>query len=152
MISYIRAIYPLLGLMVLGGGCSTAQQGDKHEEKGPTILTARSEPGTIELNRDLQPIQAPKVIVDVKDFRSQVTDVMLHFENVPITVPMENVGGSTWEAKLDAHQLEMMAVSGETIKYGAQVIAKNADGKTATSEKPVEIAVKAPRLAQPSNI
>jgi hypothetical protein len=46
----------------------------------------------------------------------------------------------------------MMAVSGQTTKYGAEIIAVNEDGKKGLSEKPVEIAVKAPRLAKSSEV
>jgi hypothetical protein len=116
------------------------------------ILTARTEPGTIELNRDLQPLRVPVVQADVRDFHSKVKEVMLEFDNIPVTVPMKNVGGDTWEVELDDRALEMMAVSGQTTKYGAEIIAVNEDGKKGLSEKPVEIAVKAPRLAKSSEV
>jgi hypothetical protein len=111
----------------------------------------RTEPGTIELNRDLQPIRVAKVQADIQDLHSEVTEVTLQFDNVPLTVPMTKVGGTTWEVQLDSHALEMMAVSGETAKYGAQIMAKNADGKQALSDRPVVVSVKAPSLVKSSS-
>jgi hypothetical protein len=132
--------------------CSSGPAPKPQSDPGsPIILTARTEPGTIELNRDLQPIRTPKILADVEDLHSKVTEVELEFENVPLTVPMTKGEGNTWEVQLDDHALEMMAVSGETAKYGAQIIAKNADGKRALSEKPLIISVKAPSLAKASN-
>jgi len=141
----------LLGLALLTTACSSGPAPLKQSEPGsPIILTTRAEPGTIELNRDLQPIRAPRIQVDIEDLHSKVTEVTLEFENVPLTVPMTHVSGSTWEVQLDDHALEMMAVSGQTTQYGAQITAINADGKRALSEKPVQIAVKAPQLAKSS--
>lgn len=131
--------------------CSSGPAPSKESDPGsPIILTTRTEPGTIELNRDLQPLRVPKVQADIEDLHSKVTEVTLEFEDIPVTVPMTNVGGSTWEVQLDEHALEMMAVSGQTAKYGATIMAKNADGKRALTEKPVEISVKAPSLAKSS--
>jgi hypothetical protein len=136
--------------LLLSAGCSSGPELTRSEPGAPTILTTRSNPGTIELNRDLQPIQTPVVQADVKDFKSQVTEVTLEFANIPVTLPMKRVNGDTWEAELDDRVLEMMAVSGQVTKYDAKVIAKNADGKIGLSDNPVEIAIKAPQLARSS--
>ncbi len=131
--------------------CSSGPAPIKESDPGaPIILTTRTDPGTIELNRDLQPIRTPKIQADIEDLHSKVTEVTLEFEDIPVTVPMVNVGGSTWEVQLDDRALEMMAVSGQTAKYGATIMAINADGKRALTEKPVEVAVKAPSLAKSS--
>lgn len=132
--------------------CSSGPAPKRQSEPGsPIILTTRTEPGTIVLNRDLQPIRVPTIQADIQDLHSEVTDVQLAFDNVPVSVPMTKVGKTTWEVQLDSRTLEMMAVSGETAKYGAQILAKNADGKLALSEKPVIVAVKAPALAKASH-
>ncbi|MFL5812633.1 MAG: hypothetical protein ACJ763_03575 [Bdellovibrionia bacterium] len=145
---------PLLSvaLLLITTACSSGPAPKPQSDPGsPIILTMRTEPGTIELNRDLQPIRVPKVQADIQDLHSEVTEVMLQFDNVPLTVPMNKVSGNTWEVQLDSHALEMMAVSGETTKYGAQIMAKNADGKKALSDQPVIVSVKAPSLAKSSN-
>jgi hypothetical protein len=115
-------------------------------ENGPNVLNARSEPQVVTLNKDLQPVEPGEVIADVKDFKHQITDVRLKFRNLPIEVPMENIGGTTWKAELTPGQLQMLAVSGKTMKYDADVIATNIDGKTAQTKDPVIVAVAAPDL------
>jgi hypothetical protein len=145
---------PVLGsiLLVLAGGCaSTSDQalsGSQLSSTGPTVLTAHTEPGTIELNRDLQPLKPAEIIADVKDFKASVTDVKLQFIHVPLEIAMSNVGGTTWRAELSTRQLQMLAVSGRTMKYEANVIAKNEEGRTAISREPVQVAIKAPDLSQ----
>jgi hypothetical protein len=137
-----------LVLMSCSSGPAPVKQSDP---ESPIILTVRTDPGTIELNRDLQPLRVPKIQADIEDLHSSVTEVTLEFSNVPLTLPMTHVGGGVWEAQLDSRALEMMAVSGQTAKYGAQIVAKNADGKEALGERPVEVAVKAPQLAKASS-
>lgn len=127
------------------GGSSEAELAAANN--GPAVVSAKTEPGTIELNRDLQPTRPAEVVADIKDFTSKITEVKLQFANIPLEIPMENVGGSTWRAQLSPRQLEMLAVSGRTTRYEANVIAKNEDGKTAMTKNPVEVAVKAPDLA-----
>lgn len=133
-------------------GCSTLKgengKGEQISAAGPTVLFARSEPGTIELDRNLDPEQSPQILADVKDFHAKVTDVRVQFQHIPLEVPMENVGGTTWRATLSPRQLEMLAVYGKTMRYDAQVIATNDQGQVGMSEKPIEVAVKAPKIAQ----
>lgn len=156
-------IYVVLALALGAGACSTGRHalndigGDNAgapspSSSGPTISMAKTDPGLIVLNRDCQPKQPPKIVADVKDGSSPVTDVELHFENVPLTLPMHNVGGTKWETSLNSDELEMMAVSGQTEKYSAQVIAKNADGKTSSGESPVQVAVEAPDQSLPATL
>jgi hypothetical protein len=146
--------YIVFGLLaVVAGGCAglpgshSSDSGKELAATGPSVIFARVEPGTIELNRDFQPTRPAEVLADVKDFNSQVTDVNLQFTNVPLEVPMENIGGSTWRARLSPRQLEMLAVSGRTTKYEARVIARDKDGKSGMSKDPVDVAVKAPDLS-----
>ena len=87
------------------------------------------------------------MIADIKDFTSKVTDVKLQFTNLPLEIPMENIGGSTWRAQISPRQLEMLAVSGRTTRYEANVIVRNEDGKTGMCKNPVEVAVKAPEVS-----
>jgi hypothetical protein len=150
----IQSLLFIAGSLSLAAGCSTfkssetAEAGKELAAIGPTVLNARSEPSTVELNRSLQPIKTPEILADVKDFRSKVTDVKLKFVHVPITVAMENIGGTTWRAELTPQQLQMLAVSGKTISYDANIVARNERGQTAVSTTPVTVAVKAPDLAQ----
>jgi hypothetical protein len=64
---------------------------------------------------------------------------------------MQKVGGTTWRAELSQRQLQMMAVSGKTIKYDATVIAKNDKGQTTESSSPITLAIKAPEVADTSS-
>jgi hypothetical protein len=134
-------------------GCSSASKNHESPGKaielsseGPTVLNARSEPQVITLNRDLQPNRPGEVIADVKDLKSPVTDVKVQFKDLPLEVPMERVGGSTWRAELTPQQIQMLAVSGKTVKYKATVIAKDDQGVTAQSHETIEVAVQAPDL------
>lgn len=134
-------------------GCSSmiGSSGPSDKEissRGPTVLYVRAQPGTIELNRNLQPTQSAEVLADVKDFRDKVTEVKLRFVNVPLEIPMKNVGGTTWRAELTAAQLKKLAVSGETIRYETEVVAKNSKGQIAVSDKPAVVAIKAPELSK----
>lgn len=144
-------LFLLAAAALTTSSCSTIQgkeSGEKIASSGPTVLFARTQPGTIELDRDLVPIQSAQVLADVKDFKSKITDVKLQFQNVPLEVPMENIGGTTWRAVLSPRQLELLAVSGKTIKYDAQVVARNEEGQVGMSEKPVQVAIKAPDISK----
>ena len=115
---------------------------------GPTILNARLQPSTIELNTKLQPHQPAEVLAEVKDFNSNISDVKLRFIHVPLEIQMKNIGGTTWRAVLTQKQLQLLAVSGKTMNYEANVIAKNEAGQTAVSSDPVMVAVKTPEVVQ----
>lgn len=125
-----------------------SSEGKEVAAAGPTVMNVRTEPSTVELNRDLQPLQPAEVLADVKDFRSNITEVKLQFTHVPLEIPMENIGGTTWRTQLTPRQLQMLAVSGRTIKYEATIMAKNAEGQVASSKTPVEVSIKSPDLAQ----
>lgn len=124
------------------------QAGTQLSASGPSILNEQVYPKTIELNTRLQPVTPAQVTADVKDFRSNVTNVRLRFLHVPLEVPMENIGGTTWRATLSSKELSNLAVSGQTISYDANIIAQSADGKTAESPKPVTISIKAPDISK----
>jgi len=115
---------------------------------GPTILNERVFPSTIELNRALQPIQKTEIVADVKDFRSEISNVKLRFLHAPFEVPMSNIGGTTWRGTLTPNQLRELAVSGKTITYEANIIAQSKDGRTAVSEKPLSVEIKTPDIAK----
>src|SRR4051812_22527482 len=114
--------------VAVASSCSSmpgqSESGREIASTGPTIMNAHAEPSTVELNRNLKPTRTPEILADVKDFRSKVTDVKLKFMHVPIQIPMKNIGGTTWRAELSPRQLQMLAVSGKTIKYDATIIAK----------------------------
>ena len=141
-----------LGICLAVEGCSSLphqnHSGHPIAASGPAILSARAEPSTIELNRNLQPIKPPEILAEVKDFKGKVTDVKLRFINIPIQVPMENIGGTTWRAELTPQQLQMLAVSGKTMSYDANVVAKNDQGQTGMTQSPVTVAIKSPDLSQ----
>ena len=116
---------------------------------GPTVVDAKTNPGTFELSSDFKPTQTATIVADVKDFTAKVTDVNLRFLHVPMEIPMQNIGGTTWRAQLSSEQLKTLAVGGQTIKYDVNVVAKDEDGMTAVSKEPINIAVKAPDLSKP---
>ena len=144
----------LSGLMAFAG-CTTGplakgKSGQDLTSNGPNIVDVKSNPGTIELNRSLQPVGPSEVLAEVKDFTSNITEVTLRFIHVPLEVKMEHIGGTTWRAQLTPEQLKTLAVGGQTMRYEANVIAKNEEGQTATTSQPVQVAVKAPDMAQPT--
>ena len=115
---------------------------------GPTVLNAHTEPGTFELNKQLKASETNKVVADVKSFKARVAEVKLNFIEAPLSLPMKNVGGTTWVAVLSADQLKALAVSGRTMKYKARVEAKDETGKSATSKDLVEILIKTPEITK----
>ena len=145
-------IVPLVLALLAASACSTpsATQDNELAASGPTVLEARVEPGTIELNNQMQPVKPAEVLADIKDFTSPVTEVKLQFTHVPLEVPMRNIGGTTWRAEFSPRQLQKLAVSGRTIRYDANVVATDGEGQTATSKSPVQLAIKAPDLARSS--
>jgi hypothetical protein len=153
--SYIIPIVLIAtGALLVANGCSSmpghSESGKEISANGPTILNAHAEPSTVELNRNLQPMQAPEIIADVKDFNSKISNVQLKFTHVPIQVPMENVGGTTWRAQISPQQLKTLAVSGKTISYDANVVARNEQGQTSTSSSPITLSIKAPDMTRAS--
>jgi hypothetical protein len=151
-LNYIQIMLIFAGSMVALNGCSSMPGNTESSKEisamGPSILNVRLEPSTVELNRNLQPIKIPEILADVKDFRSKITHVTLRFKHVPLQISMENVGGTTWRAILSPEQLQNLAVSGKTITYDANVIARNQDGQVVESNDPINIAIKAPDLSQ----
>ncbi len=141
---------PALLIGVAGAGCSSMgnKSGEKIASTGPTVVTTKTEPKTIELNQSFQPQQPATVTAEVKDFTSKVTDVRLRFVRVPMEIRMENIGGTTWKADLTPQQIRTLAVGGETMSYEANVVARNVEGMVAVSPSPVEITVKTPELTQ----
>lgn len=111
---------------------------------GPSVLNARSVPSTIELNQSLVPYGQAKIVADVKDFTSPVTQVTLKFKNVPLSIPMQNIGGTTWEATLTQSQLQNLAVRGKTINYDAEIYAKDQKNQAVLTSSAVTVAIKAP--------
>jgi len=111
-------------------------------------MNARAQPSTLQLNRNLQANEPAEVLADVKDFRGKVSKVRLKFQDVPITIPMENVAGTTWRAELTPRQIQMLAVAGKSISYEANVIAQNDQGQVSQSTSPVRITIKTPDISQ----
>jgi hypothetical protein len=109
-------------------------------------MNARTTPTTIQLNQNLIPTERPAITADVKDFNHKVSDVRLKFIHVPVEIPMEKVEGTTWRATLSTEQLQLLAVTGRTVRYEANVIANNEKGQTAISQVPITISIKAPEL------
>jgi len=138
----------LLSLSLLSiSACSTgSKSADDLAYTGPTVLDAKTNPGTFELNRQMSPKTEAQVVADVKDFNSKVTDVRLRFVRVPVEIPMKmsKDKADQWVADLSKDQLRELAVAGHTMNYDANIIAKNAKGQVATTKKPINVAVKAP--------
>jgi hypothetical protein len=148
-IKFIQMAFIASGFALSVGGCSSGQKsGQDIMASGPTITNVEAKPSTVELNRNLMPDRAPEILADVKDFKSTIQDVKLKFTHVPIQVPMQNIGGTTWRGVLTSKQLQSLAIAGKTAKYDASVVARNEQGQMAVSEKPVTISVKAPDLAR----
>lgn len=147
-----HALPALIGLVsaitwLIVSGCSTINPGNAQNlaggKEGPAVIAVRAEPRVVELNRDFQPMHPTAVMADVKDFTSKIEAVILRFEGIPLEIPMENLGGTLWRAELTQRQLELLAVTGKTIRYEAHVIARNAEGKEGKTPVPVEVAIKA---------
>jgi hypothetical protein len=145
----ILATFAIFGSLIAMSACSSigAKSGDEIAYTGPTILDAKTDPGTFELNRDLNPKTDTTVLADVKDFNAKVTDVRLHFRTVPIEVKMKKSTGDQWVASIDKSDLRKLAVPGETMKYEVTISARNAKGQIATSSSPIDIYVKTPNTS-----
>lgn len=113
---------------------------------GPTVVDARANPDTFELNRDLG-ARTAEVMASVQDFDSKVKSVTLSFIHVPLEIPMSHVVGNVWRTELSDAQLRKLAVEGKTMKYEAYVVAHDGGGKVSASPKEVTITVKAPDLS-----
>jgi hypothetical protein len=61
---------------------------------------------------------------------------------------MHQLSGSTWQATIPPDALKKLAVSGQTMRYQADVIARDSNGHVATTQKPIDIAVKAPEASE----
>jgi hypothetical protein len=136
---------------IFGASCSSGPLSSSKSDKdvavnGPTILEAKTSPGTFELNRRMQAQTGAEVIAEVQDFQAPITKVSLRFVHVPLSVPMTHVRGSTWSAELTAQQLKMLAVNGQTIKYQANVVAESSDGRSASTQNPITVAIKSPDM------
>ena len=151
-----------VALIALAGGCATSPPSSTWQAQGgkpgaanvqpqapgvgPSVGQGRTEPGIVEINREFQPLRPAQVFADIKDYTSKISEVSLQFAGVPLEVPMENIGGSTWRAQLTPRQLEMLSVSGRTIHYEANVVARDEDGKVGSTRTPIEVAIKTPDL------
>jgi homogentisate 1,2-dioxygenase len=137
-------------VLLLLGGCASSIKGDSQPSvmhaKGPNILNARSEPEVVILNRDLQPLLPVEVLADVKDFKYPVTSVQVKFQALPLVIEMERVAGSTWRAEFTPQQLQVLAVSGKTVTYKADIVATNTKGDTTTSPDPLNVYINAPEM------
>src|SRR5688572_5545221 len=94
-------ILPIAFALILVSGCSTLKPGNTGEElaaSGPTVVDVRVNPETIELNKSLQPTSQAEVLAEVKDFTSPIKNVKLRFTRVPLEIPMQHIGGTTWRA------------------------------------------------------
>jgi len=134
-------------------GCSTTPVTSniieaKVTPTGPTVLNARSTPSTVELDNNLLAKQNPQILADVKDFSAPVYKVTARFTDVPIEVEMQKLQGTTWEATLTSEQVKKLAISGRSVKYRADVIATDDQGRSATSAEPIQIIIIAPDLAR----
>jgi hypothetical protein len=133
------------------GGCASSPKNSASKPTEisadhPSIVNARAEPEVVTLNRDLQPNQEAEVLADVKDFKANVVSVTLKFRDIPLEVPLENIGGTTWRAALSPQELQSLAVSGRTVRYKADIIARDDRGEIARSPDAINIEIQAPDL------
>ncbi len=138
-----------ISLFITTGCASVSEKPTSSKEiatSGPTVLNARSTPDLIELGSNLKATRPAAIVADVKDFKSPVKEVKLKFKTVPVEVPLVNVSGTTWKARLSDRQLRDLAVNGKTMTYDAEIIAKNEVGQTAKSPQPLQIKIKAPEV------
>jgi hypothetical protein len=148
----LSLFFVVTSLLLMNSGCSSSSiKGDTQPTvmnvRGPNILNARSEPEVVILNRDLQPLLPVEVLADVKDFRFPVTTVDVKFQGLPLVVHMERVAGSTWRAEFTPQQLQVLAVSGKTMGYKADIVATNTQGVTNKSNEPLNLYINAPEIA-----
>jgi len=144
-----RNIAPILAgisLVILAGCSSGTKASQEFAATGPSVLDAKTNPGTFDLNSNLEPVSLTQVVANVKDFQNKVTDVRLRFVHVPLEIPMKETSPSTWVATLSANQLKQLGVNGHTMKYEANVIARDNQGQTGISKQPIEISVRAPDM------
>jgi hypothetical protein len=148
----LKTISPIvIGMsLVAFSGCSSigSKSADDLAYTGPTVMETRTDPSTFELNRNLDPKTDTQVVATVKDFNSKITDVHLRFTRVPINIALKKGQGDEWVGTLSKKELRELAVSGHTMKYEAEIIAKNKNGQVATSKSPLDIYVKAPDTTQ----
>lgn len=144
-----KSIAPILvsfSLVLLAGCASGSKASQEIAVSGPSVLDAKTNPGTFDLNSNLEPVSLTQVVANVKDFSNKVTDVRIRFVHVPLEIPMKEVSPSTWVATLSSTQLKQLGVNGHTMKYEANVIARDNQGQTGISKQPLEISVRAPDL------
>jgi hypothetical protein len=137
-------------LALLAAACSSPPTSKSEKDlalRGPTVVDARAEPDTFELNRELE-LRGAEVVANVQDFNSRIKSVKLTFARIPLEIPLKHVAGNTWRAELSDKQLQKLAVDGTTMKYDAYIVATDHEGMMSTSPKPITIAVKAPSLSQ----
>ena len=137
--------------LTLSTSCSALSKdktGKELASTGPTVITARSNPKTIELNRNLQSNGPAEIVADIKDFTSNVTDVKVRFVRVPMEITMTHVRGTTWKAELSPQQLKTLAVAGETMSYEANIVARDKAGAIGVSSEPVDVVVRTPELIE----
>lgn len=136
--------------LITGSGCAAIQGGKSPESSatGPTVVETRVEPGTVELNQDMKLNEPAMVVAQIQDLKSEVTQVTLRFLNAPVELPMEHVAGTAWRAQIPEQTAQRLAINDQTTKYEANVYARNADGEVGVSREPVEISIKAPKVAK----
>jgi hypothetical protein len=135
--------------LLAASSCSFGQKkGESLAPSGPTVVSVRANPSTVELDRDYNARTSAEILAEVKDFTGPVSEVRLNFTNAPLQIPMEHVSGTTWRATLSPEQLRSLAVGNQTTTYKADVSARSASGATAVSERPVQISVKGPDISK----
>jgi hypothetical protein len=142
-------------------GCSSAPTANEQAKTSPpVVVNPRVEPQKVNLSEDFKASRPVDVLADVKSFDSPVTSVSLRlyfspeteqrvrfFKN-PVEVPMKKVEGTTWRARLTADELRSLAISGQSLKYQGQVVAKNSNDQITMSGQSVELTVQAPPVVQ----
>jgi hypothetical protein len=162
--SKIGLVFLSLSVLIGAAACSTpsgsTQQDQKVAEAGapPVVVNPRAEPKMVNLSEGLSTPKPVEVFADVKTFDagldkvslrltfSPETEQRMKFFKKPIEMRMENVGGTTWRARLTNRELEMLAINGESITYQGQILAQNDRGQITMSGEPIEITIHAPAV------
>jgi len=147
----LRSVAIISLIASLGLGCASAgtkgKTGKDISPSGPTVMNERAVPDSVEFSKTAGTPKSPEILADVKDFNAEVSDVRVRFLHVPLELTMQNIGGTTWRASLTPKQLQDLAVTGETMRYEANVIATNNQGQTAVSTSPITLTIKAADVA-----
>jgi hypothetical protein len=146
------AAFTALSLVLSAAACSTSPKSARGGQpgqvgvNGPGIEDSRVEPEIVQLDRYLRPTQPARIITEIQDYSSPIVEVSARFLQVPLEVPLRNIGHRTWSADLTPQQLRMLSVTGQTMRYDAAISVRDAQGHTVVSPDTFQVAISAPDI------